>query len=79
MEVPTLDGQRAHHHSCRVPSQAKFSACKTKDCRYFNVMKSGDMLVHVNVWTPKKLNDEEQKMLEKMRTMHNFQPTPGQR
>ena len=35
------------------------------------------MLVHVNVWTPKKLTDEEHKLLEKMRSMPNFQPNPG--
>ena len=39
--------------------------------------EKGDMLVHVNVWTPKKLTDEEQKLLEKMRSMPNFKPNPG--
>jgi molecular chaperone DnaJ len=29
------------------------------------------------VWTPKKLNDEERRLLEKLRDMPNFQPTPG--
>ncbi|HAD15266.1 MAG TPA: molecular chaperone DnaJ, partial [Saprospirales bacterium] len=37
----------------------------------------GDQLVHVNVWTPKKLNDEERRMLEKLRDMPNLQPNPG--
>jgi molecular chaperone DnaJ len=37
----------------------------------------GDLLIHVNVWTPKKLNDEEHKLLEKLRDMPNFKPNPG--
>ena len=37
----------------------------------------GDQLVHVNVWTPKKLNDEEIRLLEKLRGMPNFHPNPG--
>ena len=36
----------------------------------------GDQLIHVNVWTPKKLTDEERRTLEKLRDMPNFKPTP---
>ncbi|MEL6660917.1 MAG: molecular chaperone DnaJ, partial [Bacteroidota bacterium] len=37
----------------------------------------GDQLIHVNVWTPKKLSDEERAILEKLRESSNFQPQPG--
>ncbi|HRF38983.1 MAG TPA: molecular chaperone DnaJ, partial [Saprospiraceae bacterium] len=37
----------------------------------------GDQLIHVNIWTPKNLTDEERSILEKMREMKNFQPNPG--
>ena len=37
----------------------------------------GDQLIHVNVWTPKKLNSEEKALLEKLRNMPNFKPEPG--
>ena len=37
----------------------------------------GDQLIHVNVWTPKKLTDKERELLETMRGMSNFQPNPG--
>jgi molecular chaperone DnaJ len=30
----------------------------------------------VNVWTPKKLTQEERDLLEKMRSMPNFTPSP---
>ena len=31
----------------------------------------------VNIWTPKKLNDEDKALLEQMRGMPNFDPQPG--
>ncbi|MFY8110194.1 MAG: molecular chaperone DnaJ [Bacteroidia bacterium] len=36
----------------------------------------GDQLVHINVWTPKKLSSEEKAILEKLRTAENFDPKP---
>ncbi len=38
---------------------------------------SGDLLVHLNVWTPKKVSSDEKAALEKLRTSENFQPKPG--
>jgi len=37
----------------------------------------GDQLIHVNVWTPKKLTDEEKQLMESLRTKENFHPQPG--
>jgi molecular chaperone DnaJ len=37
---------------------------------------AGDQLIHVNVWTPKKLSTEEKAILEKLRTSENFEPKP---
>jgi molecular chaperone DnaJ len=37
---------------------------------------SGDLLVHINVWVPKKLDKEEQKILEKLSASENFKPKP---
>ena len=34
----------------------------------------GDQLVHVNVWTPKKLSPDEKEALEALRQSPNFQP-----
>lgn len=36
----------------------------------------GDLLVHVNVWTPKELNKEQREFFEKMRDDENFEPKP---
>lgn len=38
---------------------------------------SGDLLVHLNVWTPKKVSADEKKMLEKLAESENFKPNPG--
>ena len=36
----------------------------------------GDLLVHVNVWTPKTLNKEQKAFFEKMREDEHFNPKP---
>lgn len=38
---------------------------------------SGDLLVHVNVWTPKKLTKEQKQFFEQMLEDDNFKPAPG--
>lgn len=37
----------------------------------------GDLLVHINVWTPKKLNKEQREFFEKMKDHDNFKPQPS--
>ena len=37
----------------------------------------GDLIVNVNVWTPKSLTREEKAMLEQLSTHENFVPKPG--
>jgi molecular chaperone DnaJ len=34
----------------------------------------GDLLININVWTPKKLSKEERELLEKLRDSENFNP-----
>jgi molecular chaperone DnaJ len=36
----------------------------------------GDLLVNINVWTPKQLTSEEKSILEKLGKSENFQPKP---
>ncbi|HIO16170.1 MAG TPA: molecular chaperone DnaJ, partial [Flavobacteriales bacterium] len=35
---------------------------------------NGDLLVNINVWTPKNITKEERKALESLRESTNFQP-----
>ncbi len=36
----------------------------------------GDLLVHINVWTPKTLTKEQRSFFEKMAEEENFVPSP---
>jgi len=76
VEVPTLDGK------ARVPIEAgiqggKILRLKGKGIKELNGYGRGDQLIHVNIWTPKQLSNEERTLLEKLRTSPNFQPKPG--
>ncbi|MCF6296638.1 MAG: molecular chaperone DnaJ [Flavobacteriaceae bacterium] len=37
----------------------------------------GDLLVHINVWTPKKLSKEQKEFFKKMMNEENFKPKPS--
>ena len=37
---------------------------------------TGDLFVHINVWTPKKVSSEEKAILEKLGKSENFMPKP---
>lgn len=75
VEVPTLDGRVR----IKIPpgTQAgKVFRLESKGLPSIQTYGKGDQLVHINIWTPKKMSDEERIMLEKMRSMPNFQPKP---
>lgn len=76
VEVPTIDGRV----KIKVPSgtqSGKIFRLKGKGLPSVQSYGKGDELIHVNVWTPKKLDDEERKLLNKLRKMPNFKPQPG--
>ncbi len=76
IEVPTIDGRV----KIKIPpgTQAgKIFRLKGKGLPSVQSYGKGDQLIHVNIWTPKKLNDAERRMMEKLREMENFQPRPG--
>ncbi|MCB0706934.1 MAG: molecular chaperone DnaJ [Saprospiraceae bacterium] len=76
VEVPTIDSLV----KIKVPAGTqggKIFRLKGKGLPSVQSYGKGDQLIHVNVWTPKKLNDEEKKLLERMRELPNFKPSPG--
>lgn len=76
MEVPTLGGKV----KIKIPAgtqSGKIFRLKGKGLPSVQSFGKGDQLIHVNVWTPKKLNHEEKALLEKMRNMPNFTPKPS--
>ena len=41
-----------------------------------NSYSKGDLLVHINVWTPQVLNREQKQFFQKMNGDENFEPRP---
>ncbi len=54
----------------------KILRLKGKGIPSINGYGNGDLLVHVNVWTPKTLNKEQKQFFEKSLTDDNFIPNP---
>ena len=49
---------------------------RNKGIPSINGYGTGDLLVHVNVWTPKSLSKEQKDFFEKMSDDAHFQPKP---
>ncbi len=76
VEVPTIDGAA----KVKIPpgTQAgKILRLKGKGLPSVQEYGNGDQLIYVNIWTPKDLNAEERALMEKLKTMPNFQPKGG--
>jgi molecular chaperone DnaJ len=75
VEVPTIDGRA----KIKIPpgtQSGKVFRLKGKGFPAVNSYEKGDQLVHVNIWTPQSLSNEERTMLEKMGHSNNFKPNP---
>jgi molecular chaperone DnaJ len=76
VEVPTVDGKVKL--KIETGTQAgKILRLRGKGLPELNTNYKGDQLIHINVWTPQKLNSEEREILEKLRTSENFTPKPN--
>lgn len=76
VQVPTLGGKV----KIKVPAgtqAGKIFRLKGKGIPEVQGYKKGDQLINVNIWTPKKLSDDERELLEKMRNLKAFHPAPG--
>ncbi len=54
----------------------KILRLRGKGISSLNSYGSGDLLVHINVWTPKELNKEQKEFFERMQGNENFEPKP---
>lgn len=75
LEVPTIDGRVKIKLEPGTQS-GKILRLRGKGIKDLNGYGKGDQLIHVNVWTPKKLTAEERKALEDLRHSVNFKPNP---
>ncbi|WP_185853407.1 molecular chaperone DnaJ [Blattabacterium cuenoti] len=74
-EVPTING-KARIKIDPGTQSGKTLRLKNKGLPNIEGYGHGSLLIHVNVWTPKKINEEQKKFFEKMRKNENFLPHP---
>lgn len=75
VEVPSIGGKVRIKVDPGTQS-GKILRLRGKGIRDVNGYSTGDQLIHINVWTPKKLSSDEKSKLESLRTSANFQPQP---
>jgi molecular chaperone DnaJ len=78
IDVPTLEGKAR----IKVPAgtqSGKVFRLKGKGLPDVNRYGTGDLLVNINVWTPKNLSPEEKSMMEQLSKSTNFIPNPSKR
>ena len=75
VEIETVTGKVRLKIEPGVQS-GKILRLRGKGIPNINGYNKGDLLVHVNVWTPKTLNKEQRVFFEKMRDNEHFSPKP---
>ncbi|MBK7128368.1 MAG: molecular chaperone DnaJ [Crocinitomicaceae bacterium] len=75
IEVPLIEGKAKIKIDPGTQS-GKMLRLKGKGLPNLNGYGNGDLFVHINVWTPKKVSSEEKSMLEKLGKSENFIPKP---
>lgn len=74
-EIDTVTGKVRIKVEAGVQS-GKILRLRGKGIPSINGYGKGDLLVHVNVWTPKTLNKQQKEFFENMRDDEHFQPKP---
>jgi molecular chaperone DnaJ len=75
VEVPSVNGRVKIKIEPGTQS-GKVLRLRGKGLKDINGYETGDQLISVNVWTPKKLTPEERAKLEGLRNSPNFAPSP---
>lgn len=75
IEIPTVSGKAKIKVEPGTQS-GKVLRLKGKGLPILQGYGSGDLFVHINVWTPKKVSKDEKAMLEKLKESENFIPSP---
>ncbi len=78
IDVPTIDNKV--RVKIEPGTQAgKILRLKGKGLPDINSYAKGDLMVNINVWTPKSLSKEEKELMEKLCESENFKPKPTSR
>ena len=76
LEVPTIEGKVKIKIDPGTQG-GKILRLRGKGIKDINGYSKGDQLIHINVWTPKNVTNDERQILEKLRASDNFVPNPG--
>lgn len=74
-EIDTVSGKVRIKLEAGIQS-GKILRLRGKGITSLNGYGAGDLLVHVNVWTPKELSKEQREFFERMQNDDNFDPKP---
>ena len=74
-EIPTISGKVKIKLEEGIQS-GKILRLKGKGLPSVNSYGTGDLLIHINVWTPQKLTKEEKDFFEKFKKSDSFTPKP---
>ncbi|MBD3378279.1 molecular chaperone DnaJ [candidate division KSB1 bacterium] len=78
VQVPTLNGKA----KINIPSgtqSGKILRMRGKGIPHLNSSGSGDQLIRIQIYTPKKLSDEERKILQDLEQRENMHPKRGEK
>lgn len=75
IEIPTINGKAKIKIEPGTQS-GKMLRLKGKGLPVLQGYGHGDLMVHINVWTPTKVSKEEREILEKLKDSENFKPNP---
>ena len=76
VEVPTIDG-KVKIKIAPGTQAGSILRLKNKGIKDINGYGKGDELIHINIWTPKQLTNEERALLQNLKDSPNFTPKPG--
>ena len=74
-EIDTVNGKVRIKLEAGIQS-GKILRLRGKGLKSINGYGTGDLLVHVNVWTPKTLNKDQREFFEEMNNSEHFKPNP---
>lgn len=75
IEIPTISSKAKIKIEAGTQS-GKMLRLRGKGLPSVQSYGTGDLFVHINVWTPKKVSKEEEKILLKLKDSENFTPNP---
>ena len=76
VDIPTVNG-KARIKVDPGTQSGRILRLRNKGLPSIEGYGTGDILVHVNVWTPKNISNDQKKIFEEMQKDPNFQPQPG--